>query len=215
MANFGELRDQIANEIDRDDLNSGIENSIQEAITEYETDRFVFNQKTDTSITMTVGGLTMALPTDHFATKSFKYTQSSNYTPKLKPQTADWIHDCDTNPSYSSRPEYYSIEEGAYLVYPRADTAYATSIRYFYKDTLPTADAHTNILITNAFNMIKFKAKSLLYYDVLLDPENGALFGKLAGGKDMVDGNGRLIGRFGDHKREFNSNTQPLMIGLS
>lgn len=216
MVNFGALRDEIATDIVRNDIDTQIEEAIREAITEFETETFTFNQGKDTTQTFTVGSPELALPTGAFKIRDFKVVIDSNFKPSLRPRTLKHIQQANSTPSFIGRPSEYCIDRGLLIVSPIPDSTYATEILSFITSTLPVAPADTHVLIDDAKNMIKFKAESLLYFTVLFDDANGKKFEKLAGGPDIENPQtGKLLGAYGRLKKRFNFETESLMIGLS
>lgn len=175
---FGQFISTIANEINRDDLNTEIGDAINAAITEVETERYTFNQAIDTTKSFTSGVSTIALPDGFFSMVSFKYSDGS-YTRTLQSRSINWIEEQDDN-SYTSRPEYYAIFNEDLRIFPVPNSAYACTISYFRTYTQPAVSGDTHNLIDNAYNLIKYKAKAFLFPNLLDDPDRGTFFQGLA-----------------------------------
>jgi len=217
MVNFGALRDEIATDIVRSDIATEIEEAIREAISEFEIDTYTWNQAKDTTRTLIVGDSELAFPTNMFKIKNFKVLISANDKQSLRAKSIEFIEDQDNaGTSFVSRPKFYGVDRELLIVHPRPDQAYSTEILGYATETLPTGSADTHKMITNAKNMVKWKAQSILYFTILFDDTNGAKFEKLAGGPDIENPTtGKLLGAYGREKRKFNRQTQSLVMGMS
>jgi hypothetical protein len=175
--NFGELIDKIASELERDDLDSLIGDAILDAIRTYESTKFRFNTDVQQT-TMTSGSGALSLPPGFFSLVSLKYRNSTDTVLEFKDYLA--LEQLDNDPNYTNPPEYYTIFNNQFRLYPVPDDDYETFVSYHRTYDLPEVDADTHNLIDNAALLIKCKAKAFLCANVLFDDALASTYQALA-----------------------------------
>lgn len=179
MATINELRSEIQIDMVRDDLSDQIDQSIISAIREVQTEPVAFNSDVDTSESTTTGAATMSLPTGFFRMKKLQLTINGTLC-TLEEKTQDEIMELRTAGT-TSQPYAYAIFDSLIQFNCLAADDYNATISYYRTFTLPTVggtESHT--WITNAYSLIKYQAKSILYANVLFDWENAKNFGIMA-----------------------------------
>jgi hypothetical protein len=178
--NFGELRDRIADEINRDDLDSQIEDAIVDAIREYGTKKLRWNSDVQ-STTMTTGNGALSLPPGFFGLISLKIRDSAGVTDSiLEYRTYQELDEIDSTVGNEGTPVYYSIFQDVFRVYPIPDYDYITFVSYWRTYDEPVVAADEHVLITNAPNLIKYRAKEVLFGNYLFDNQQAIYYGALA-----------------------------------
>lgn len=179
-ATLGDLKTQIADDLDRSDLSTQIADAINNAIAFYASERFYFNEARTLTFNTVANQDT--------------YTVSDNATiPLLFDIDAIFVTVGDAErPVEQDDPtdiEYFNgtgQSTGAPLSYawfaeslrfsPIPDDAYQVRVTGAFQVPAPTADDDsTNKWITEAFELIRCRAKAYLYSHVIRDPDGVVL----------------------------------------
>lgn len=176
--NYGELIDQIASEINRTDLDSFIGDAINSALNEYGTKKFRWNS-TVQQTTLTAGSGALSLPPGFFSLISLKYLNNTSTT-VLEFRSYRDLEILDSTQGITGQPSYYAIFQDVFRLYPVPDSAYTAYVSYYRTFDLPVGDTDTHVLITNAPELVKYKAKELLYGSILFDETSANYYGALA-----------------------------------
>ncbi len=178
MATMGDLRDEIAGELARDDLDTQIETAITSAIREVETEKVRFNSEVDTSLTTTAGSATIALPSGFFEMISLQLS-IGGVLRTMEPATPVQIMEARYQGT-QNQPCAFSVFDGLIQLDTLADDTYTATITYYRTFSLPTTGTDTHTWITNAYSLIKYAAKRNLHANTLFDWENAGGFDRMA-----------------------------------
>ncbi len=200
MATFGGLIDDIANEINRDDLNTEIGEAVKAAIRHFETERFHFNSDVQQT-TLTSGSGALTLPPGFFSLVSIKLRINS-VDRSLLPMSYQEMDEYDSMQSVTGQPVYYSIFEELLRLFPKPDSSYTAFLSYFRTYELPTDNGDTHVFIDNAYDLIKYYAKFLVYANLLAATDRATYYLTMAIG---TDGQGGELARL---KRRYNGQQQ-------
>lgn len=164
MPSFNDLRDRI-----RDDLlrstndNTRIENSINDAITHYQSHRFYFNENQVVTFNTVVGqdfysfGDGGDITTDLYRIDLAEVTDGGqDYSLTSKPYTdlLKWQDSSSTN----NRPYCYAYVNQGLLLYNKPDAAYAVTLSGHIKLAAPSGD-NENDWTNEAFELLRCQAK--------------------------------------------------------
>lgn len=177
--NYGELKSLIASEINRTDLDSFIGDAINSALNEYGTKKFRWNSDVQQTA-FTAGSGALTLPPGFFSLISLKYISASNTSRVLDFRSYRDLDILDDNSTITGQPTYYAIFEDVFRIYPVPDDDYTVYVSYYRTFDLPVGNTDTHVLITNAPELVKYKAKELLYGNVLFDETSANYYGALA-----------------------------------
>ena len=168
MATFTEVKADIADELNRTDLDTQIEKSLTRAITFYQSDRFWFSEERAESETE-IGEAFYPLPSDFVKPITFAVVlDGRNYT--LSPRPIDYLHGIvDSN--YSSLPVFYSIIDQQIRLYPLPNQVYQIILHYYKEISLPIDDEETLWTMDIAEQLIRYRAKKEIYLNYLHDME--------------------------------------------
>jgi hypothetical protein len=173
---FGTMVNEIVDE-SRRSMSTTIEGLIQDAIVHYEMDRFWFNLTNDTTFSLSASQATytsadssmipMLMEVDRF-----EVTIDTNYTPMLDKKSYNWIRDYnDTN--VNSEPRYWTYWGQAFHV-NLPDGGYTARVSGLVRLASLSASTDSNAWVQrgNGKELIKQRAKSLLYSEYLRDDIN-------------------------------------------
>jgi hypothetical protein len=182
MATFGDLKDEIASELGRDDLDTQIGYACLDALRSLETYKAPFNSDVDTSLSTTDGSNVMALPSNAFAVKTITLDVGSYQQPLVSISYEDIVRG-NTDSSFTAQPCAYTVFDGQIYFDVAADAVYSAVVSFWKKFTLPTSatdDSATHAWITNAYTLVKHKTKAQLYAATLFDIQTAEVFEGMA-----------------------------------
>lgn len=172
MATLSTLRSNIADQIDRTDLNTQIDLSINRAITHYGANKFWFNEAASTFVTVadqksygTADGISTAVAGIEVAQVT---VNSVNF--ELYKKTYDFVTLVNTD-DFTGYPEYWAYYDEKMYLYPTPDASYTVSISYITKYPTLTADGDSNDFTNNAEDLIESRSRWWLYKRILHDRE--------------------------------------------
>ena len=173
MSTLGEMASNIADDINRNDLQSQIERAINRAIFHYRKDRFWFNETT--AVLATVADQQTYTSTDGFPSDLLKINvarlyRTSTDTYILTRQSYEWMEWVDPNLSVGP-PDYYSVYNTSFYLYPIPDQAYNITLSYLKSYSELSGANDTNDFLSYAEDLIEARAEWWLYSRVLRDPE--------------------------------------------
>lgn len=172
MSTLAQMRSRIADDLDRTDLSAQIDKAINRAIEHYEKERFWFNEKVSTFLTVANQknyGSADSIPTDIAEIDYVEVTYSNNEH-KLKARTFDWIKERQGYDATGEPSDYCYYQENFYL-YPIPTAARTITVSYQQKYSEMTMDADTNDFTTDAEDLIESRAKWWLYLRIIKDKE--------------------------------------------
>ena len=147
LTNYTELKSNIADFLNRDDLTSVIPTFI--ALAEAQINRDIRHWKMEQRATGTLNNEYSLLPTDWLETIQVHVTGDGTYPVELA--SRDAIADKrSANNDTSGRPRYYSHADSSLELYPTPDADYVIELLYFQKVPALTDSATTNWLLSDA-----------------------------------------------------------------
>lgn len=175
MSDYGTMQSRIADELDRSDLTSQIQNAIQDAIKFYQKDAFWFNDASDTF--PTVDGTesytihTATASTTKFAEiLSVTATLSGGTTYPLFRKTYEEIDAKQHNATTSKgHPLEYAIFSEDMRLYPVPNGVYTITISGTVELSALSADVDTNAWMVEAEPLIRHKATEIVNRNVVRD----------------------------------------------
>lgn len=193
MTTFGDLKNEIASEIGRDDLDTQIGYAGLDALRSLNNSKTTFNSGVDTSLFTTAGSQLMALPANTFAIKSITLDYGS-YHVLLKPWSyADIVH-ASLDDGFTGKPIAFAVFNGQIYFDIPADAVYSATVSFWKEFALPvspTDNDATNAWITGAYTVVKFQTYAFLYMNALFDPEKSAGYQAMAD-RQLANAQGQL-----------------------
>jgi hypothetical protein len=173
MATLGAMKTQIARQLgNRADQTAGIAQAISEAVSEYQSRRFRFNQASDTF--QTVAGTeyyaTPDIPADIAEIDSIRISAGGLKT-TVQPVAFAWVEEISTNASSRGRPSKYAWRADQIRLYPIPDAVYTLTIEYVQQIGVPAADGDSNIWTNQAYDLICASATKRVMSRELHDPK--------------------------------------------
>lgn len=173
--NYLTMRQRIAREIKRDNLDQYICDAIGDAIYYYQQMRFFFSQNTDSSTVLVQGVNTYTPPDDLIEIDELTMTIAppgggQSYVLPLEPHDISWILERDLiTPPEQGQPTDYAFFDNKVRVYITPDGQNAYTLNYYYTAIIPPPvnDNDAGYWMTDAELMIRTFAKGLLYGSVL------------------------------------------------
>lgn len=173
MATLGTMRARIADELNRSDIDSQIDQAIESAIDFYEDKDFWFNEAIATTATVD-GTEYYSVPSDYIRGTSFVLTvNGTEYT--LKKRTNDWINQQKVSTTFKSFPTDYAEYNEQFRLYPVPNGAYTLTIYYSKVLTSISGDSDSNEFTGSAEELIRSRAKWSIYTHLLRDIEGAQL----------------------------------------
>lgn len=179
MATFGDLKDEIASELNRDDLDTQIGYACLDALRSLMTYKTPFNSSVDTSLSTTASSNVMALPSNAFAVKSITLDIGS-YHQSLESWSYSDIVQESTDDSFTGQPTAYAVFNGQIYFDVAADAVYSAVVSFWETFALPSADSDMSAWITSAYTCVKHKTKAQLYASTLFDLDTANVFEGMA-----------------------------------
>lgn len=176
MGTLLELKNRIARETLRSDLTTDIASAIGDAVAEYKGRRFAFNQAQSTFST-TAGTEyygSGTIPTGIAQIDSIRITAGGRTTP-IDPQPFALLEGISSVSSAQGRPRMWAWYAEQIRFYPVPDDAYTITVSFLQQIDQPAADGDSNCWTTEAEELIRQAAKKRLYFDLLKNPQAGAI----------------------------------------
>lgn len=171
MANYGDLKARIADEIADSTLSSQIVLAIETAIAFYERKEFYFNTKTGTFSTVAdqeyYGTAANSDIPSLIIVKSMTVTDSGYKSPVLSASFNDM--DYSQTGLFTGLPRAFAYFNKQIRLYPIPDDAYTVTMAYVYRLTALSADEDENAWTEDAEELIRQRAKAIIAGDVLRD----------------------------------------------
>lgn len=200
MSDYGTMQSRIATEVLRDDINSEIQDAIQTAIDVYQSQPLWFLQGYSTTITTTASTRTVDLPTDlsdleYITNVKMRVGSSTDYD--LENYEFSTLEKLNNGDDFYGIPVFYSVYQGLMYLYPIPDSGnYTLLISYYKRLSTLSGTSDTNAWMTDGERLIRYKAKAMLYHDVLMDERRAERFHVMAdGGMDFGKGVGGELAR--------------------
>lgn len=175
---LGDLIDEIVSETRRS-MSTEISNLIRDAIAHYEPERFFFNEFSQ-SFSLSASQATYTSADASFIPRimeidTFRITVDANYVPVLRKESIEVFHNY-SNPSIFAQPTAWAYWGQSIIVDPAPDGGYAAEVSGVLQlaSLSVTTDANAWTQRGNGKELIKQRAKSLLYSEYLRDDANAA-----------------------------------------
>ncbi|MBF0171742.1 MAG: hypothetical protein HQK87_11785 [Nitrospinae bacterium] len=169
MSTLGDLRTRIYDEIHQT-LSTAVLNACLDAVKFYQDKRFYFNETTvNINLSLTTQYALSIIP-KLIEVDTFKVYSSS--TPYLV-NNASW-HDIelwDSSTGSSSTPTDYSIHHEQLRIYPRPSVTLSAQVSYHKAISMSASNSSSTVWTNEASDLIRYRAKGLLYASFLLDPQ--------------------------------------------
>lgn len=174
MSTLTALKAEIANDLARSDLTSEIATAITAAIGFYKTTRMWFNE-TRSSTFLTVDGQSAYTSSDDadiplwFAIDNVYLVDSSSNVRQLRWIDPDEMEMLITGASPSEgEPTRWTYFEKSFRLYPVPGAVYTIRPKGAIEKAAPASDGEaSNVWMTDGYQLIKFRAKSQLYRNVI------------------------------------------------
>lgn len=178
MATYLEMINRIGDESLRPDMTDQIKLCIQDAIAHYEVERFWFNQFRDRTFP-TVAGQEFYGEADHTDIPNvleFDAVTLTVGTTRWPLAKAGYVQLEDWNADASSRgqPSHYAYWGQQIRLYPVPDNSYQIRLSGLFRLPTLAADADETAWTKEAEELVRHRAKCLLYSQYLRDDANAA-----------------------------------------
>lgn len=172
MSDLYTLRSNIAEDLNRSNMSTRIVRAINDAISDYSSMRFFFNEKIatfDTVIGTRAYNENNGLPNDILEFDVVKVNISGGEV-ILDRRTFQYLEDIDRN-SFTGNPTIYAWYAGSLYLYPIPNDEYTVTISYKKSYSELSLDEDTNDFCVYARRLIESRAKADIYTNYLKDPE--------------------------------------------
>jgi hypothetical protein len=154
---YAELKDQVANFINKPDIEQTIDTFID--LAEADIARKVRHWKMEKRATVQLDDQYSRVPTDWL--ESIRFYLSGGNTYELKQVGhAEVTNRRMGNLNTSGRPQYYTMSDGAFEIFPTPDTAYTAELLYYAKNEA--------LSDSNTYNWLLQDAPDLYLYGTLM-----------------------------------------------
>lgn len=167
MSTYTQLQSRIADDLNRTDLTSQIQQQILLAIQHYKQERTWFNE-TSTTLTATVGQGYITAPSDILIIDHLYITISSRNIELEQVSLNDVI---EYRPTSNARPRCFAYHQNRFELDALSDSAYSLPLYYVKELTALSAGSDTNGWTTDGEDLIVFRAEKMLYANVIKDFE--------------------------------------------
>jgi hypothetical protein len=192
MTTLGALKTRIADDLARSDLTTQIGDAIGDAIAQYQSTRFYFNETRAVTFALIPGqslyGAADCASIPLFFQIDDVFITVSGRTYPLVRADADLLEELAGSTLASGDPNSWAWIDQALRVYPVPNAARTIRLVGALKRAAPASDGEIgNVWMTEAFELIRCHAKGLLYSHVIKSAEStGLMLGE--------DGEGGLAG---------------------
>lgn len=172
MTTYGTMRTRIQNELVRTDIDARINEAIASAIKHWERTRFYFNEGRTTFNFLADQedyGTSDGVPAGLVNIDELTVTVNATTYP-LTPRTYSFIENIKNSTSYTGFPYSYAYYQEDIWPYPIPNATYSANLSYIQRLTevsISSTDAATNSWMTDAEDLIRLRAKSIIRIDVL------------------------------------------------
>jgi len=163
---YGTMQTRVADEINRTDLTSQIQNAIQSSIDFYRTQRFHFNEGKAVRNTAD-GSEFVGLPTDYLELDTLGVTVTQRYY-QLIQKTHDWVDEINWGAgTWKGFPYIFALYEQNIRLYPIPNDIYELKLSYLKDLSDLSATADTNAWMTIGEELIRSRSKVDLLENVI------------------------------------------------
>jgi len=165
MSTYAQLQARIADDLNRSDLATQIQQNILGAIQNYKGERFWFNE-TNATATTTTSSAQVAAPTDILAIDEL-YIVISGKNIELMPLDLNAV--IEFRPTTNGRPRAYCYYRNQFELDRKADQAYTLNLYYLKELTALSAGTDSNGWTVEGEDLVVFHAEKMLYANVIKD----------------------------------------------
>lgn len=185
MGTLLDLKNSIASQVFRADAvtsltatqSADIDRALVEAASLEQVNGYYFNE-TRATAPMEAGRQYYPLPSDYLKFINLSYLYSGSRR-TLEAITFDDAEELD-RPDWQSYPGWYTIVDEQIRVIPTPNSAYVMTLYFYSVLGLPAGDSAQNFWTNTGEPLIRNRAASLLCAGPLRDPEQAALYNRLA-----------------------------------
>lgn len=167
MSTYTQLQSRIADDLNRSDLSSQIQQQILLAITHYKSERTHFNESNSTLVSV-IGQSYVSAPSD-IVRIDHLYLTLSNRNIELVPQDLSAV--IEYRPTSNGCPRSFCYFQNRFELDRPADRVYSLPLYYVKELTALAAGSDTNGWTTDGEDLIVFRAEKMLYANVIKDAE--------------------------------------------
>lgn len=175
MSTYTQLQSRIADDLNRTDLTSQIQQHILLAVQHYKSERFWFNE-TNTTLTAVVAQGYVAAPSDILKIDHFYLTISGKNIELIPEEINDVI---EFRPTTNGRPRAFCYYQNRFELDRLPDTAYSMPLYYVKELTALAAAGDSNGWTTDGEDVIVFHAEKMIYANVIKDMDKAAAAAQL------------------------------------
>jgi hypothetical protein len=170
MSTFGDLKTRIYNEIHQT-MSTEVQNAVLDAVRYYQTERFWFNEaQVNFNLSLTSVYVLSSIIPKVVAIDNLKIWDGANNPYLVGRQQWDYIEEMDSETSTSSTPTDYAIHHESLRIYPKPSVTLSAQCNYHKAVTLSSSNSASAVWTNEAADLIRHRAKGILYATVLLDP---------------------------------------------
>ena len=171
MSTYSALQSRIADDINRSDLTTQIQQCILLAIQQYKNERFWFNE-TNATATTTVSSAQVGAPSDILRLDKL-YIIISGKNVELQPRDLNSV--LEYRPTTNGRPRAFCYYRNQFELDRPTDQAYTLNFYYLKELTALSGGSDTNGWTTDGEDLIVFHAEKKLYANVIKDQAKAAV----------------------------------------
>lgn len=203
MTTLAVMKARIADELMRGDLTSPIATAVSDAIKHYQRKRLYLNESDSLTFSTVNGQSEYAAAANSLIPYLYKIDWvTGSSSPRFLDRIDNETYRDLTQTSASGQPYCYTYFDQVIRLYPTPTAVETIRIQAHYKLAEPASDAEAdNLWMTDAEELIRHRAKMLIWRDVVLDVEKAAVcaasekdaFDALAAMSNAMTGTGRLV----------------------
>jgi len=183
MTTLADLKSRIADDLARTDLTSQIADEITSAINFYKNKRFYFNETRSSTFATTSGQARYTSSDDadiplFFDLDDVFLEDTDSQTHRLSAYGIAEMERLQDNSASTGQPYAYLYHEQTFTLYPVPDAAYTVRPIGAIEKAAPASDGEANnVWMTEAFELLRCRAKRYLAAHVLRDIEMAQVMG--------------------------------------
>lgn len=173
MSTFGVMQTRIADELARSDLSASIRDAIRSAIAFHERRRFYFNEASGTFTTVASQAEYTSADASwipNVAEIDDVRITISNDSFQINKRSLQEINFLASSSTLTGDPTDYCYSRQRFVLYPTPQDAKTIRVNYVARFTTLSDTADTNAWMTDGEELIRLRAKMLLFRDVIRDP---------------------------------------------
>lgn len=170
MSTLGDMKSRIYSEVHQT-LSTEVQNAVLDAVKFYQGQRFYFNEaQVNFNFSLTTSYVLSNIIPKMVAIDTLKIWQ--NAVPYLV-ERQSWmqIDSWDYETGSSNTPTDYAIHHESLRLYPPPSVTLSAQANYHKSITLSASNSASAVWTNEASDLIRYRAKGLLYSSVLLDPQ--------------------------------------------